>query len=436
MIDRDHHRYASLVSAMGSLSRLFSENDSPYIDSRFVERVFSLTTGARDLGRLDISFDAAIGDIGVGVKTFLAGSGKSKREKIAEFTTLARTGYFAGLDGETLAKRVVQERNNRVLSHANQVGVDVSRSWYHCLIRVPGGAIVHEEPYSIIDVDSLRPTDSSGKVLKSWKRMKRGLYFTDGKNQYSFSIAKNVLMKKFEFDRKKNFIPIQIDSDPIKRLERIRVSNITEGRKKMSRSLRNQKYESLFDTDDWRLSFESDSVLIAGKDYVVLPLYSIIGGRPYVHLKSGLNQWNANGENRQRKLGEAYVRIPSEIHQYCPGFFPDRDTQFNLFLQNRTTSVSAKVCQSGSKALMTCPNSDLGKWLLRTVSPIELNQDAIFDAVIDPKNPVHNPITYDDLLRIGKDCVKVFKHKVGSKYEYAIEFADIGEYEDFVAAFN
>lgn len=34
-----------------------------------------------------------------------------------------------------------------------------------------------------------------------------------------------------------------------------------------------------------------------------------------------------------------------------------------------------------------------------------------FDAKMDPENPIHDPITYEDLLRIGKDCVKVFKHK-------------------------
>ena len=302
------------------------------------------------------------------------------------------------------------------------------------MIRVPGGAIVHEEPYSIIDADSLRPTDSSGKVLKSWKHMKRGLYFTDGKNQYSFSIAKNVLMKKFEFDRKKNFIPIQIDSDPIKRLERIPVSNNTKGNTKMGRSSRNQNHESLFDTDDWRLSFESDSVLIAGKDYVVLPLYSLKGGIPIIHERSGVNQWNARG--RERKFGEAYVQIPSAIHHCCPDFFPSRDTTFQLLLPNSEKSVPAKVCQSGSKALMTKPNALLGKWLIGSIISHVVQQRLSFDVKMDPESPIHDPITYEDLLRIGKDCVKVFKHKKGSKYEYAIEFADIGEYEDFIAVFN
>jgi hypothetical protein len=434
MIERDHQRYASLVSAMGSLSRLFSENDSPYIDSRFVERVFSITTGARDLGRLDISFDAAIGEVGIGVKTFLAGSGKSKREKIAEFTTLARTGYFAGLEGERLAKRVVQERNIRVLSHASQVGVDVSRSWYHCLIRVPGGAIVHEEPYSIIDVEALKPTNSSGKVLKSWKQMKRGLYFTDGTNQYSFSIAKNVLMKKFEFDRKKNFIPIQIDSDPIKRLERFKNYKKVGVHKKMNSDSRNQKSEPLIDVDEWRVFIDNESELIAGKDYVVLPLYSRKQGSPFIHERSGINQWNAKG--RIRKFGEAYVQIPGVVHRFCSGFFPARDTCFQLLLPNRDTSVNAKVCQSGSKALMTSPNRVLGEWLITSISPDIALKKISFDANLDPENPIHNPITYQDLLRVGKDCVKVFKHKKGSEYEYAIEFADIGEYEDFVSVFS
>ena len=58
MIVRDEERYATLLRLVGSLSRLFSDNDSPYIDSRFAERLFVQTTGARDLGRMDISFDA------------------------------------------------------------------------------------------------------------------------------------------------------------------------------------------------------------------------------------------------------------------------------------------------------------------------------------------------------------------------------------------
>lgn len=434
MIERDRIRYASLVSSMGSLSRLFSESETPYIEYRFVERVFTVTARATDLARLNISFDAAIGEIGVGVKTFVAGSGKSKREKIAEFTTLARTGYFAGLDNETLAKRVVEARNIRVLSHASQVGVDISQSWYHCLIRVPGGAIVHEEPYSIIDVDALRPTDSTGRVLKSWKQMKRGLYFTDGKNQYSFSTSKNVLMKKFEFDRKKNFIPIQIDSDPIMRLERFKSYKKGRVQKQMNPGSRSQKSAPLIDVDEWRVFIDNESELIPGKDYVVLPLYSRKEGSPFIHERSGINQWNAKG--RIRKFGEAYVQIPGVVHRYCSGFFPKRDTCFQLLLPNKKTSVNAKVCQSGSKALMTSPNRVLGEWLITSISPNIALKKISFDAKMDPENPIHDPITYEDLLRIGKDCVKVFKHKKGSKYEYAIEFADIGEYEDFLSVFN
>ena len=202
----------------------------------------------------------------------------------------------------------------------------------------------------------------------------------------------------------------------------------------MSRSLRNQNYESLFDTDDWRLSFESDSVLIAGKDYVVLPLYSLKGGIPIIHERSGVNQWNARG--RERKFGEAYVQIPSAIHHWCPGFFPSRDTTFQLLLPNSKKSVPAKVCQSGSKALMTKPNALLGKWLIGSIISHVVQERLSFDAKMDPENPIHDPITYEDLQRIGKDCVKVFRHKKGSKYEYAIEFAAIGEYEDFISVFS
>ena len=63
MIKRDEERYETLLRLVGSLSRLFSDNESPYVDSRFVERLFARTTGAKDLGRKDISFDAVKEDV-------------------------------------------------------------------------------------------------------------------------------------------------------------------------------------------------------------------------------------------------------------------------------------------------------------------------------------------------------------------------------------
>lgn len=158
--------------------------------------------------------------------------------------------------------------------------------------------------------------------------MKRGLYFTDGKNQYSFSTSKNVLMKKFEFDRKKNFIPIQIDSDPIMRLERFKSYKKGRVQKQMNPGSRSQKSAPLIDVDEWRVFIDNESELIPGKDYVVLPLYSRKEGSPFIHERSGINQWNAKG--RIRKFGEAYVQIPGVVHRYCSGFFLNVILAFNF----------------------------------------------------------------------------------------------------------
>ena len=423
MIKRDEERYETLLRLVGSLSKLFSDNDSPYIDSRFVERLFVRTTGARDLGRKDISFDAVKEDVGVGVKTFLAGTGNTKREKIAEFTTFARDGRFANLDKASLVGEVVAARNDRVSSDANEIGVDLSKSFYHCLIRMPGGVVVHEESYGVIDIDGILPTDSQGYVLRSWSEMGYGVYFTDGISHYSFSVAKNVLMKRFEFDRRTNFISIDIKDDPLYDLEKLFV--IPD---RIKPAIARESGKSGFAiglASDADLLFGKDpEELTPGSDYVILPLYSTRGSDHLVPERSGINQWNAAG--RKRKLGEAYVPIPSVIHQSFPGFFPSRDVSFHLQLPNQQTAVPAKVCQDNSKALMTTPNRHLGTWLIGVLKPAL--KEWMFEE--DPGNM--QPLDYEDLERIGKDSVRISRSLEGDEFVYAIEFAPIGAYEDFV----
>lgn len=115
---------------------------------------------------------------------------------------------------------------------------------------------------------------------------------------------------------------------------------------------------------------------------VFLPLYSTRGGDKKVPEKSGLNQWNASG--RPRDPNEIYIPIPAWLRQKFPNFFPPRDQAFELTLPDRTT-MSAKVCQDNSKALMSNPNSALGKWLLRDV--LNLSEREL--------------LTYDKLQAIG-----------------------------------
>ena len=142
---------------------------------------------------------------------------------------------------------------------------------------------------------------------------------------------------------------------------------------------------------------------------IFLPLFSDKGGRS-VPERSGLNQWNAKG--RPRDFNEVYIPIPSWIHKTYSDFFPPRDTSFKLKLPNGSTII-AKLCQDGSKALMSNPNSDLGKWLLREVMNLQEGE----------------LLTYKKLQEIGLDSVVIYKE---SEDSFLIDFTEIGSYDMFV----
>ena len=136
---------------------------------------------------------------------------------------------------------------------------------------------------------------------------------------------------------------------------------------------------------------------------------SILINERYVAEKSGLNQWNASG--RKRDYGEVYIQIPSFIHKQYPDFFPARDVSFNLEIPTGEVLV-AKVCQQGSKALMTNPNKALSDWLLRKVLRLEEGE----------------LLTYKRLELLNVDSVLVTKL---DDNKFRIDFAGIDSYEDF-----
>jgi hypothetical protein len=410
MIDRDDDEYSTLLKALARISGLFSASDIPYVDSRFVEKLFVVTTGAEDLSRVDKSFDAFIKpDVGVGIKTFVADKANHKYEKVAEFAALARQGHFNTGNKKTLVHRIAKARNSRIQSNAMEFGIAVNKCTYHCLVRLPGGAIVHEEPYPLIDISNLKPLTRGGKPATDWNSMGNGVYFTDGIASYSYSINKNVLMKKFTFNRKKNFIPLEIDSDP---LALLRALALLKPAKASGVSISSSS-----------LAIDIDqSEQIKGEDYVVLPLYSLRDHT--VPAKSGINQWKAGG--RQRKFGEAYISIPREIHILYPEFFPPRDRHFDLLLPNGKTAQKAKVCQDGGKALMTESNVELGRWLISVVDP------AVSEKDFEKSSVGRDPYSYEDLLEIGADSVFVRRTRDGGQHQYSVEFAYIGAYEEFL----
>jgi hypothetical protein len=358
--------YKKLLNAVGSLSNLFSESPEPYLASRATENLFCKAFKAENLSRSDVSADASKDNIGIGIKTFIDGNGRTF-QKVAEFNNDHQ--MFSSLDPGEKIKKIAGLRNERIETTKRIFGLD--DLIYHCITRKVGRIFVYESPAPIIDIKKIEKIKISHKGST--------IQFFDPSAEYSFNLSKSTLYKRFITENILLDVPVRILADPFSAIERL----ISEA----------------------GLVFAPVKV----QPHVFLPLYSIRGDINSVPDKSGLNQWNAAG--RPRDPDEIYIPIPAWIHHKFPKFFPQRDKAFELTLPNRSV-MSAKLCQDNSKALMSNPNSALGKWLLRDV--LNLQEREL--------------LTYEKLSNIGLDAVVVYK--IDSEH-YDIDFTHKGSYEKF-----
>ncbi len=343
--------YGSMLSAVGSLSRLFSESNEPYIAYRVAENLFCKAFDARNLSRGDTSADASKNLLGFGIKTFLYKNGRSF-EKIAEFNK--DHSAFSHLVPERKILKVAELRNERIETTKRIAGIH--NLIYHCITRDESKILVYEEPMRLVNI---------GKI-KNISADETSINFDDGLEEYKFSIPKSTLYKKFVAQNVLLDIPLHIIEDPFALVEKI-----------FNKGLAHQIVRDVHE------------------EKVFLPLYSDRGGDKNVPDGSGLNQWNAKGSPPDPN--EVYIPIPVWIHRVFPDFFPPRDTPFNLHIPDGSI-LNAKVCQDNSKALMTNPNPALGKWLLRDV--LNLREGEL--------------LTYEKLERIGLDSVVVWKISEGN----------------------
>ena len=404
--------YTGALQAVGSLSRLFSDSETPFFQYRFIENLFVKATEGQNISRKDAVFDAIVGGtnkIAVGVKTFILAESKNyKYEKIQEFTAIAGRTNISRLPDKQVVHLISKERNRRVKTESAAFNIDPSQSLYHCLIRMQGRAFVHEEPFVEIDIDKIKPYSAYGLAQKKFQPRTANIHFSDGINFYSYSRAKNVLYKKFELEKGENWKPIQID---------------------ISDNAFEKVYENFLDKKIPDSVVKIDSLkdnFLPLLDYIVLPLYSVKKGIKFVPEKSGLNQWNAGG--RLRKFGEAYIPVPQIIHNIAPNFFPT-NSSFNLFLPNNSKPTNASLCQAGNKALMSNPNDELCKWIFRV---IDLN----FKVSSFNRPPKRKPFTYEDLEKSGYDSVRITKISRGELNEFQVVFEPIDGYEEFLERAN
>lgn len=406
LLSQDEHlRYVSVLQFASSISRLYSDNDSAYINYRMVEQAFIRVSGSFDLSRRDLSFDAltSAGE-GIGVKTFLSSQGSSKLEKVAEFTNQAARGTFSGMNHDEKASMVAKLRNNRILSDARELGIDESLAKYHCVVRSKSGGFVHEEPMPLIDLPSIRPTSPGGLPTTKFPAERDGhVYFTDGSSQYKYDVSKNTLFKRFKLGDGRNSEPFNL---PIR-------EDIWDLLLRGEFSL-----DYFRDAVETRDPIETQPTL----ESVVLPLYSTRpGSYGQVLPKSGINQWNARG--RARKFGEAYIPVPAAVREKYPDFFPGRENPFSLALPNGKI-VKAKICQEGGKALMADPNTELLEWLFPI---LDGGQNKMLDRLRNQW-----PYTTSDLVRVDRDSVIVEK-SLDPVVDYTIRTATLGSYEAFIS---
>ncbi len=367
--------YVNLLEVTGSLSNLFAESSNPFLYYRAMENIFCKAFDAENLSRSDVSADAGKDGVGIGLKTFLQNNGNTF-QKIAEFNK--DSNILRNLHDLELVTKVSSMRNERIKSTMRICGLN--DMMYHLVARSNKYMGIYEEHMDLIDIDNIKIT----------KQNKNTIHFTDGNHDYSFSLSKSTLLKRFDTSESRKIFGFNVDilDDPYDFL------------------LSNKGNTDVMEQID--IIDKSNEIV----DYIVLPLYS-----PKTHeveKRSGLNQWNAKG--RKRNDNEVYIAIPSFIHKYKTDFFTyntdDYKTDaFDVKLPNGKI-LSMKVAQQGGKALMSNPNSALGKWILREIlelKPLEL-------------------VTKEQLDIIGIDSVKLSKLKNGT---YILDFLKSGSFERF-----
>lgn len=365
-LDREQNKnYAKSLRIIAKLSRLFSDSATPYLYYRTMENLFCSCFGFENLARSDTAYDARLNGLGVGLKTFICHSNASI-EKVAEFNKDS-SFLHRQLEKRDLAQKLASLRNKRIES-ANEI-YGIREAMYHIIARREGKLLFFETDYAPIHISNIR----------NIKQNKASLSFYDGVNEYIFNYSKSVLQRKFYIPKNPHILKVEIANNP---------------------------FELLLSLQDLQAQA---STPIAGVDYVILPLYSTKDKK--VAERSGLNQWNAGG--RARKWGELYLPVPSKIHKRFPSFFPPRDTSFTLTTPSGQ-NLSAKLCQSGRKALMSNPNTDLAQWLLQTA--LRYKEGEL--------------ITYERMLELGFDSVCITKH---SGFHFSIDIAPLGSYEGFIS---
>lgn len=305
----------------GSLHELSSTNETILINSRSVEYMLCESFNLTNVARKDSPIDAFKNQCGFGIKTFgllhLNDKTLHKLEKVAEFKydSLTISQCPSNFDK---AVKVSTLRNQRLIVAMRSESLN--NLLYILILRLKKEIFFYEHSYELINTNKIIIINSNEKSIK----------FTDGSNIYSYKYSNSTLYQEFSIEKSK--------------IKEIYIIEKTYSSKELEDKLISKNEISLLFSD------------------ILKPA-------------SGLNQGHAKG--RKRDPDEIYIPIKSTIHKQFPYFFPrnkqDLDMPFTLMLTNKKF-VNCKICQSNRKALMSNPNKELGKHILRELLKIPKEQ--------------------------------------------------------------
>lgn len=330
--EKDLNKYLDDLKVVGMLSSLFSDSSTPMLYYRATENLYCNAFGATNLARSDVPADAKLGNIGIGIKTFLE-QNKKTYQKIEEFNN--QHSLYENLEPENKVKKIAELRNKR-LSFTMKT-YDIKKMIFHCIVRNDDGFHFYEEPMDFIDIDRIEIQNVRANTID----------FTDGNHNYKFNITKSTLYKQFITDDYFAEIKVIIAKDPLSLINRNELTTI---------------------------------VTVTDGETIVMPLYSYSHGNRVVPEKSGLNQWNAGG--RKRDANEVYIPFLAQLREKYADFFPPRNQSFNVVLPSGK-EISMKVCQENGKAIMSNPNKVLGEWILRDVLQLQEKELVTYDKLLE-----------------------------------------------------
>ena len=325
-------KYFEDLQVVGMISVLFSDSSTPMLYYRVPENLYCNALGAENLARSDVPADAKIGEIGVGIKTFLEGN-KKTYQKIEEFNN--QHSLYEKLEPLEKIKKISQLRNLRL--EFTMKTYKIKEMIFHCIVRNKSGFHFYEESMDFIDINK----------IKIQKVNRSTIDFTDGKHNYKFNITKSTLYKQFIIKNYFASIDVLIANNPLALIQRPEIESL---------------------------------ITFSEKESIILPLYSIKNDEKIIPEKSGLNLWNAGG--RSRDPNEVYIPFPSKLRKEFSDFFPKRDQCFEVNLPSGRV-ISMKVCQDDGKAIMSNPNKDLGIWILREVLNLEENELLTYEMLLE-----------------------------------------------------